>query len=120
MFHVKRLTCDPFYAILLTSDTEKGDAMTWKEKLQNPDTIAEAIVEIDEMITRYETEKSDTNARLADLEKSNATLRDTNARLALKITGDTTPEEPEPEKTPEEEDAEFLAALIGDDDDADD
>lgn len=76
------------------------------EKISNPDTLAEGLVDLKTALGADE-------ADYKKLEESNATLRDTNARLALRITEPVTQKEPETkEPTKEEVWAQYKETLI--------
>lgn len=63
--------------------------------LGNPDTVAEGLVKLSDKLTVDEAE-------FGRLTESNNSLRDTNAKLALRITEPVKVTEPEKEKTDEE------------------
>lgn len=68
---------------------KKSDYQNIIKMVSNPDTLAEGLVELDSLLDRHEKEYTDLN-------NSVNTLRDANARLALKITNPI-PETKEPE-----------------------
>lgn len=77
--------------------------------MQNPDKQGEALIKI---IDGLESDLSQRDTLVSECENLNATintLRDTNAKLVLRVTEPVQPQQdPEPEKTPDEE----LGALI--------
>lgn len=64
------------------------------EKLSNPDTAAEGLVDLN-------TQLGVDAKAYEDLQKSNDTLRDSNSKLALRITGVTIPPETPPDPEPD-------------------
>lgn len=72
------------------------------QKISNPDTLADGLVELNDMLKTDETEFN-------KLVESNNSLRDTNSKLALRIT---TPVETKVEpEVPEETYEDFLTKL---------
>lgn len=72
---------------------KKADYSNIIKMISNPDTLAEGLVELDSLLDRHEQEYTDMN-------NSVNTLRDTNARLALRITSPVQEvKEPEVNKT---------------------
>lgn len=63
--------------------------------LGNPDTVADGLVQLSEKLTTDENEFNSLNASVN-------TLRDTNAKLALKVTSPAVNVETPKEKTPDE------------------
>ena len=70
------------------------------KQVSNPDTLAEGLVNLREKLKTDE-------ANYKSLVNSNNTLRDTNAKLALRITNDVSIKN-EPELSREEKSAEFM------------
>lgn len=70
------------------------------KQVSNPDTLAEGLVNLREQLKTDE-------ANYNNLLNSNNTLRDTNAKLALRITNDVSIKN-EPELSREEKSAEFM------------
>lgn len=75
---------------------KKSDYEKIIKLISNPDTLAEGLVELDTQLTNDEADYN-------KISESVNTLRDTNARLALRITTPVTiePTEPEVDKTQE-------------------
>ena len=73
-------------------------------QLRNPDTLEAGILSLTDTINEYESEKATSAASLQSLQSSNDQLRNTNALLLTRITGNTPPmpegEDPDAEPKP--------------------